>query len=316
MAYIRTNLRRVLHIDSIITVHYFEYMKDFIFLGESHDFWEILYVDKGSVFVTAGQTETLLHQGDLIVHQPDEFHALRAPNASPNLVAISFLCNCPVLDSIRNQMYRLSSAERDLVGHIVAAAKDCFLTPFHLPSIEKIELKPERDEVSEQFVLQYLELLLLYLCRKNSPDSDTRERAHAFLHKQADKSGKKPTILAQIESFFQNHICERVTVGQIAAAFSLSDSSLQSLFHREKNCGPMQFFNEMKIERAQEIIRNDDMTFSEIAYYLSFSSPQYFSRRFHECTGMTPSEYQTSVKQIASSIGHSVSAVQRKLEEG
>ena len=49
MTYIKTTLKREIAIDSIITIHYFEYMKDFVFHGESHDFWEFLYVDQGSV---------------------------------------------------------------------------------------------------------------------------------------------------------------------------------------------------------------------------------------------------------------------------
>lgn len=39
MTYIKTTLKREIAIDSIITIHYFEYMKDFVFHGESHDFW-------------------------------------------------------------------------------------------------------------------------------------------------------------------------------------------------------------------------------------------------------------------------------------
>lgn len=51
MTYIETKLKREIVIDSIITIHYFEYMRDFVFRGESHDFWEFMYVDKGSVIV-------------------------------------------------------------------------------------------------------------------------------------------------------------------------------------------------------------------------------------------------------------------------
>ena len=48
MTYIETKLKREIVIDSIITIHYFEYMRDFVFRGEFHDFWEFMYVDKGS----------------------------------------------------------------------------------------------------------------------------------------------------------------------------------------------------------------------------------------------------------------------------
>lgn len=46
MTYVKTHLKREIVINSIITIHYFEYIRDFIFHGEAHDFWEFAYVDK------------------------------------------------------------------------------------------------------------------------------------------------------------------------------------------------------------------------------------------------------------------------------
>ena len=45
-------LREDLHIRKIYSIHYFEYMKDYVFDGESHDFWEFVFVDSGNLFVT------------------------------------------------------------------------------------------------------------------------------------------------------------------------------------------------------------------------------------------------------------------------
>lgn len=78
MTYIKTKLKKDIVVDSIITIHYFEYMKDFVFHGESHDFWEFLYVDKGSVLVRAGDDQFRLDTGDIIFHEPNEFHAIRS----------------------------------------------------------------------------------------------------------------------------------------------------------------------------------------------------------------------------------------------
>ena len=73
MTYIKTTLKREIAIDSIITIHYFEYMKDFVFHGESHDFWEFLYVDQGSVIVQAGENHFRMEAGDIIFHEPMNF---------------------------------------------------------------------------------------------------------------------------------------------------------------------------------------------------------------------------------------------------
>ena len=66
MTYVKTTLQHSIDIDAIITLHYFEYMKNFEFKGESHNFWEFLYVDKGTVAVRADDTWTTLYTGDII----------------------------------------------------------------------------------------------------------------------------------------------------------------------------------------------------------------------------------------------------------
>ena len=58
----------------------------------------------------------------------------------------------------------------------------------------------------------------------------------------------------------------------------------------------------MKIERAKDIIRDGTMNFTEIAYFLSYSSLQYFSKQFKKATGMSPLEYSSSVKGISRSL--------------
>ena len=52
--YESVTLHQSLLISKLFTVHYFEYMNDFSFPGEAHNFWEFLCVDKGEVDVVAG----------------------------------------------------------------------------------------------------------------------------------------------------------------------------------------------------------------------------------------------------------------------
>ena len=53
MGYKSTVLRTSAVVRKVISIHYFEYMSNFSFPGESHDFWEFVCVDKGVIDVMA-----------------------------------------------------------------------------------------------------------------------------------------------------------------------------------------------------------------------------------------------------------------------
>ena len=76
--YYGIQLQDLFHIEELFSLHYFEYMSTFSFPGESHDFWEFLCVDKGEVTVTAGEKKLTLQQGQIIFHEPNEFHNVQA----------------------------------------------------------------------------------------------------------------------------------------------------------------------------------------------------------------------------------------------
>ena len=55
----------------------------------------------------------------------------------------------------------------------------------------------------------------------------------------------------------------------------------------------------LKINAAKELIRTNRMNFTQIAEHLGYASIHYFSRQFKKVTGMTPSEYASSIKAMA-----------------
>ena len=70
MDYVHLVPKTDIEVDSIVSIHYFEYTKDFAFSGEVHDFWEFVYADKEELYITAGGTELLLKPKQLYIHKP------------------------------------------------------------------------------------------------------------------------------------------------------------------------------------------------------------------------------------------------------
>lgn len=299
MTYVKTKLQHSIDIDAIITLHYFEYMKNFEFKGESHNFWEFLYVDKGTVAVRADDTWTTLYTGDIIFHQPNEFHAIKSIGKdSPNLVVMSFTSSSQAMSFFVNKSFTLSMEERAMISRIITEGRHTLATPMHIPSVEQVQLKKHAPFGSQQMILLYLEMFLITLIREHQEESGA-----SIQHKSSpEKESAEQERLSEILKYLEYHICEKLTVKDICNEFSMSRSAVQLLFHEQLNCGVIDYFNQMKIQRAKDIIRDGSMNLTEIAYFLSYSSLPYFSKQFRLATGMSPSAYASSIKGITDAV--------------
>ena len=104
-----------------------------------------------------------------------------------------------------------------------------------------------------------------------------------------------PDRVKRIAKYMEQNISTHLSIAQIAKHFSLSESGLKKIFSAEAGCGVTDFFNNMKIEKAKEYIRENEKNFTQISDELGFSSIHYFSRLFKKKTGMTLTEYRSSV---------------------
>ena len=153
-----TALRRDIAVPAVVTVHYFEYARDYVFEGEKHDFWELLYVDKGEVEVMADDTGYCLKQGEMIFHKPGEFHNVFANGlVAPNLVVVAFVCASPAMAYFEGKVVKAEEVERELLARIVHEARDAFSNPLDDPGSLKMERASSSAFGSEQMIGLLLE---------------------------------------------------------------------------------------------------------------------------------------------------------------
>lgn len=298
MGYQATELQEEVIIKKVISIHYFEYMNDFSFPGESHNFWEFLYVDKGELFITVDHERLPLRQGQLIFHKPNEFHALAANKViAPNLVVISFEADGPCMAFFEKKLFTVGDRERNLLAHIISEARDSFDGPMDDPYMQRLARKAHAPFGSEQMIKIQMEQFLIQLFRSFSGNP---------IHRSADKSTPaRPSFMDQdilfsdILAYLEKNINQQLTVDKIAKDNLIGVSQLKKLFREHRGGGVMECFNLMKINAAKQLIRNKQMNFTQIADYLGYTSIHYFSRHFKTITNMTPSEYRSSIMRRA-----------------
>ena len=83
----------------------------------------------------------------------------------------------------------------------------------------------------------------------------------------------------------------------LSEKLNYSYSYLSNLFSEITHTSIENFTILQKIERAKQLIIEDNLTLTEIAYLLSYSSVAYLSTQFKKTTGLTPSSFQSIVKR-------------------
>ena len=296
MAYKSVVLEDSITINRVISVHYFQYMSDFSFPGESHDFWELICVDRGEIDAVAGDRRLTLKKGNILFHKPNEFHnVLTNGKVSPSLVVIGFVCHSPAIKSFEDQLMSVQDTEKKLLAQIIVEARNTFDGRLDDPYQEELIFNSEPLTFgSAQLISHYLEQLIIHLYRRYFSYS-LPVRSSRFL---AEASSGNDTY-NRIVRYMEEHLGERMTIDRICRDNLVGRSQLQKLFRDIKGCGVIEFFSMMKIDTAKQMIRDNQLNFTQIADRLGYSSIHYFSRQFKQITTMTPSEYATSIRLLS-----------------
>lgn len=296
MAYKSVVLEDSVTINRIISVHYFQYMSDFSFPGESHDFWELVCVDRVEIDALAGDRRLTLKKGNILFHKPNEFHnVLTNGKVSPSLVVIGFECHSPAIKSFEDQLMSVHDTEKELMAQIIVEARNTFSGRLDDPYQEELIFNSEPLTFgSAQLISHYLEQLMIHLYRRYFSYS-LPVRSSRFL---AEASSGNDTY-NRIVRYMEEHLGERMTIDRICRDNLVGRSQLQKLFRDTKGCGVIEFFSMMKIDTAKQMIRDNQLNFTQIADRLGYNSIHYFSRQFKQITTMTPSEYATSIRLLS-----------------
>lgn len=289
--YVPTILRRDIAVDAIVTVHYFEHAKNYVFEGEKHDFWELVYVDKGKLEVIAEEQGYELTQGQVIFHKPGEFHNLYANGTvAPNLVILTFVCRSPAMSFFENKITYITLRQRELLARIIKEGRNAFTGPLGDPYTLQMPRNPDAPFGSEQLINLYLEALLIDMIRDSAPE-DERPKPSSSIKARSDND-----LVNRIIHYMEEHLSDNLSFSTICHFSAQSATNLKTIFKAVTGQGVMEYYRALKINQAKILLRESSGNITQIADSLGYTSVQYFSRHFKQATGMTPREYTLSVQ--------------------
>lgn len=90
-------------------------------------------------------------------------------------------------------------------------------------------------------------------------------------------------------------IDQSVSMQEIARRCGMGYSLFRKLFKERVHYAPAQYFQNLKIQKAIELLTATTLPVKEIAYRLNFETPAYFSAQFKKQTGKSPTEYREEI---------------------
>lgn len=285
--YIKHKIANFISINKIVSIHYYELNEGFYFEGESHNFWEIVYVDSGSVKIRAGEKDIALSSGEIIFHKPNEFHTLSVRNKSTaNVFVISFVCSSQAISFFKG---KIMTVPPNLKKHISTIIEEYYQTFNNMAvSDNKLEIKENPLIGGQQMIRTYLEQFLILLIRSEQDNRNLR----IFPSKESMENH----LVSQMIHLIDENLYNKITVKDVCDELNYSRAYLSKIFKAASDYTIMEYILIHKIREAKKLIREGKHNFTEISDMLSFDNPHYFSRVFKKIANMTPSEYKNSVR--------------------
>ena len=272
---VRTNdslrVDQQMRVDGLYTFFYQEREQGFIFSGESHPMPELTYVDQGSLHSVLEGQDTLLKQGDIAIYGPNQWHMHYADiGVAPRYVTITFDLAGIDLEPILNRK---------------------FVAPQQAVSLLQQMLREQErmDEYSNDMIISQLSMVILTLLREASRPTGAKLQTSNAVHGENE-------IIRQAQQYVSTHIREKLSVPLVARQVDVSPSYLTALFHKNLQISPGEYIRRIKLQESKQMIRENNLNFTEIAAALQYSTVHHFSRQFKEKFGITPTEYAKSVR--------------------
>ena len=280
--YIRHRIFNVIDIKELMALEYPDFSGKYKDYEESHDFWELCYVKKGSITLTIEGNPLHMKDSEIALVSPNKVHSYHCENDDGNNVfVICFQSFSQVLKAMCDMKF---NSDTVIAGTMNSIIDECGKT-FRIDENEHLKALSNPNFGGQQAIIILLEYLLICLLRKLSLEKESRV---VFL---SDKNFD--AVFAQtVTEYLKENLCNKLTLDDICSRFNYSRSFLCRTFKKQTGETLFACFNRLKIEEAKRLLRETEHTATSISRHLGFQDVKYFNALFKKHTGYAPIEYR------------------------
>lgn len=259
-------IHQAFQITGFCTAFPFSWDERFVFHGESHEMWEVIYLADGAVEITEDENIYTLSRGNMILHAPMEFHRIRSARGSaPSGFILSFMAEGSLPEALKDGPFTLTDEQQQAYFHISREILRFF------------EQAEPTDPYAGQAAGAMLSAFLLGLRHGQAQAPVLVKSASALCYQRL--------ISAMTAAVEQN-----CSLAELAASCFVSVSYLKLLFRQYAGISPKAYYSHLRLQRAVLLLQQG-LSIAAVAERMHFSSPNYFITFFKKQTGKTPAAY-------------------------
>ena len=236
--------------------------------GRVLDEYQLLYITKGSgTFISASSRSQQIKEGNMFLLFPGEWHNYKPDESGWDEYWIGF--NGVNVDSrVKNGFF---SKEKPIFN---VGISDEIVQLYQ----QAIQIAIEQKSGFQQMLAGIVNHLLglAYSLEKNQ----------LFEESQVITMINKAKV-TMVENLFNN-----IKQETIAESLNISYSKFRKVFKEYTGLAPSQYMQELKMQKAKELLTNTNKTIKEIAYEIGFENQEYFFSAFKNKCKMTPASYR------------------------
>ena len=283
-------LENVISVKTIRSVKSLDLRKQRV-AGGICEFSKIYYVEQGASVVFVDGKQFSLDEGNMIIYGPGAYCG-KSPYYNPGGIVkeIHFEVDSSVMGSIYNRPFRLNLHQRMHFGKLITKGQLLFESITNSSGDERMQFIENVDPRDIQQLKNQLELFLLdisYKIEKKKPLANNSPKNQTY-QQQMDK----------LTDYLMKRINQNPTIKEIQSELFVSESTLRRIVKKSKGCGVIAYFQELKLREAKKLIISTSLSVTEVSNHLGFYSVAYFSAWFKRKTGVSPTEYAKTSRNI------------------
>lgn len=248
-----------------------------------HRYIEIIYAKEDGICYQINGTDYHLKTGDILLVWPGELHSIGGGIPGPKKVIMIQLESSLIEDRINFQSF----------AHLFYNTHH--LTPENCPNVLMLSvflMNVKESSLHQSLFPEFYSCIHIYYffmeLGKILVDASTPE-PERFIYRKRDDTHLQ---LQKACGYISTHCIENISLEDVAKMTGFSKCHFSKIFHKHTGLPFTDFLTRARLRISQQLLRNPNLTVTEVSLSSGFNSISTFNRVFHEFTNVSPTEFR------------------------